>query len=117
MTAGLLLAVSLAGTTIRWTFADGPAAGTTYEHTFHEDGNVTWRVVSGEHQGVSRREKSYGAARPGEQILAISYLAASGHTLTVILNLETGKMVGFASSDKEWYAMHGSFEIVNPPPR
>jgi hypothetical protein len=26
--------------TLRWTFTNGPQAGMTYEHTFHEDGTV-----------------------------------------------------------------------------
>ena len=31
---------SLIGKTVRWTFADGPVAGKTYEHTFNADGSV-----------------------------------------------------------------------------
>lgn len=31
---------SLRGRTLRWTFADGPTAGTTYEHTFNDDGSI-----------------------------------------------------------------------------
>ena len=43
---------SLSGKTIRWIFNDGPVAGTTFEHTFHEDGTVTWRGVDGPAPGA-----------------------------------------------------------------
>jgi hypothetical protein len=43
---------------------------------------------------------------------AISYLAASGHTLTVVLNLATGRMIGFASNDREWSSHAGTLEVV-----
>ena len=33
------------GRTIRWTFADGPTAGTTFEHEFKHDGTVVFRTV------------------------------------------------------------------------
>ena len=85
---------SLSGKTIRWTFIDGPVAGITFEHTFHEDGRVTWRYVDGEHKGTELTEKSYSAIKVNEKTWVISYLAASGHTLTVVLNLDDGNGVG-----------------------
>ena len=36
---------SLRGRTVRWTFNDGPTAGTTYEHRFDEDGSIGFRGV------------------------------------------------------------------------
>ena len=103
---------SLTGKTIRWTFADGPVTGTTFEHTFAEDGSVTWRVVDGPQKGGTGREKSYAAVKVSETTLAISYLAASGYTLTVVLNLGNGHMFGFASNNKEWYPLEGTFEFI-----
>jgi hypothetical protein len=35
---------SLRGKTVRWTFTDGPMAGTPIEHTFNDDGPVVWRA-------------------------------------------------------------------------
>jgi MoaF N-terminal domain len=104
---------SLAGKTIRWKFVDGPMAGTNFEHLFHDDGSVTWRMADGEHKGATRTEKSYGWVKVNDRTWAISYLAASGHTLTVVLNLDDGRLVGFASNDKTWYSQSGTFEIVN----
>jgi hypothetical protein len=104
---------SVTGKTIRWRFDDGPAAGTTFEHAFHEDGSVTWRIVDGEHQGATAREKSYAAVKVNETTWAVSYLAASGHTLTVVLALDDQRAVGFASDDKSWHAFHGRFEWVH----
>ena len=44
---------SLRGKTLRWTFTDGPVAGTLFEHTFHDDGSVVWRVLEGPGKGAS----------------------------------------------------------------
>ena len=38
---------ALAGRVFRWTFADGPTAGKTYEHTFSTDGTVAFKEVGG----------------------------------------------------------------------
>jgi hypothetical protein len=103
---------SLAGKTIQWTFDDGPVAGTTFEHTFASDGSVTWTIVDGPHKGASAREKSYAAMKVNDKTLAISYLGASGHTLTVVLNLDNSRLVGFASDGKQWTAMTGTYRFV-----
>jgi hypothetical protein len=103
---------SLTGQTIRWRFADGPVAGTTFEHVFHEDGSVTWRILDGEHKGATAREKTYAAVKVNATTWAVSYLAASGHTLTVVLDFDKGRAVAFASSDKSWYTFDGTFEVT-----
>jgi hypothetical protein len=104
---------SLAGKTIRWKFVDGPVAGITFEHLFHEDGSVTWRGLDGAFKGASATEKSYAWVKVNDKTWAISYLASSGHTLTVVLSLDDGHMVGFGSNDKSWSSQSGTFEIVN----
>ncbi len=100
------------GKTLRWTWTEGPVAGTTHEHVFHEDGTVTWRVVSGPQAGHSATEDEYALLQVAEDIYAVSYLAASGYTLTVILNFRDNTMVGFASGAEEWYPLKGEFEVV-----
>jgi hypothetical protein len=102
---------SLRGKTIRWTFTDGPMAGIPVEHTLNEDGTIVWRVVGGSMKGASKQEKAYAAVKIADNVYAISYLAASGHTLTVVLNFENKHMYGFGSNDKEWQAMSGTFEV------
>jgi hypothetical protein len=104
---------SFTGKIIRWRFADGPSAGTLFEHEFHEDGSVTWRIVDGEHKGASAREKSYVAVKVNERTWAVSYLAASGHTLTVVLDFGDSRAFGFASDAKSSYSFNGTFELVN----
>jgi len=104
---------SLSGKTIRWTFVDGPTAGATFEHTLNEDGSIVWRALDGAFKGASRREKAYGAARVGDDTWAVSYLAESGHTLTVVLNFSNHQAVGFASNDETWHQLSGTFEVVN----
>jgi hypothetical protein len=38
-------------------------------------------------------------------------LSDSGYTLTLALNFRTGRMVGFASNEKSWYPVKGTFEV------
>jgi hypothetical protein len=104
---------SLSGRTIRWTFVDGPTAGTTFEHTLNPDGSIVWRAVDGAYKGASRREKLYGAVRINDQTWAVSYLGESGHTLTVVLNLANHQATGFASDDKTWHQLSGTFEMMD----
>ena len=103
---------SLTGRTIEWTCDDGPMAGVKIEHTFDADGSVTWRIADGPDKGASRKEKSYGAVKVNDKTWVLSYLAASGHTLTVVLNLEDRRVIAFGSNDISWELMHGRFEIV-----
>jgi hypothetical protein len=102
----------LTGKSIKWSFADGPVAGTLFQHTFHDDGSVTWTILDGTYKGATAREKPCAAVRLSDNTVVMSYLAASGHTLTVALNLDEGRMSGFASSDKEWSVMSGTFEMI-----
>ena len=104
---------TLSGKTIRWKFVDGPTAGMTFEHTFDPDGSITWRALDGAYKGASRREKAYGAVRVNDQTWVVSYLAESGHTLTVVLDLANHQAIGFASSDKTWEQLSGTFEVMD----
>jgi hypothetical protein len=103
---------SLCGKTLRWTFSDGPTAGTRFEHTFFDDGSVMWSIVDGPGKGGSAREKRYATLQVTEGVSTVSYLAASGYTLTVVLNFSTGRMFGFASNNTEWYPVTGTFDVV-----
>jgi hypothetical protein len=103
---------SLAGRTIRWTFTDGPTAGITFDHEFKPDGSVEWHALNGAYKGASRHEKHYGAVKIDDHTWAVSYLAASGNTLTVVLNFANQKAIAFASSDKTWDQINGTFEVV-----
>jgi hypothetical protein len=109
------------GKTIRFTWTEGPTKGTTHEHVFHENGTVEWRDTSPQKdRSTIKQQKSppanerpkYGAIRVADDIYAVSYLAGSGYTLTVVLNFLDHRIVGFASSSKEWYPVQGSFEVV-----
>jgi hypothetical protein len=46
------------------------------------------------------------------EVDVVSYLASSGFTLTVVLNHADNSIVGFASNDKQWFAVKGKFEEV-----
>jgi len=103
---------SLTGRTIEWTCDDGPMAGVKIEHTFDADGSVTWRIADGPDKGASRKEKSYGAVKVNDKTWVLSYLAASGHTLTVVLNLDDRRAIAFGSNETSWELMHAGFEFV-----
>jgi molybdenum cofactor biosynthesis protein MoaF len=101
----------LSGRTFRWTFEDGPTAGGTYEHTFEPDGSVLFHKLGGK-EGKPTHEKRYASFEVAPDVHLVSYLAASGYTLTVAMNLATGRLYGFASNDKEWHPVSGRLEIV-----
>lgn len=101
---------SLQGRTLRWKFDDGPTAGATYEHTFEDDGSVTFWKLGDEKAGEPTREKRHAAYEVAPGVHVVSYLGSSGYTLTVALNLNTGRMYAFASNDKEWYPASGTVE-------
>jgi hypothetical protein len=102
------------GKTLRFTFEDGPMAGKTIEHTFSQDGTVSWRGVDGNNQGGSESLADSGAryehARINDRVYAVSYLGKSGYALTTILDLEAGTIVSFASNEKELVLQRGTFE-------
>jgi molybdenum cofactor biosynthesis protein MoaF len=114
------------GKTVRWTFDDGPMKGKTFEHKFNEDGTVVFRAVEPSGENTPTKKKSdkqkgdsksseqieYAAMKVSDHVYAVSYLGGQGYTLTVVLNLDDGRLVGFASNEKEWYPLRGTFEMV-----
>ena len=101
------------GKTLRLTWTDGPTKGETHEHVFHPDGSVEYaRLEGGQATGSYTKEKRYSAVRISDDVSLVSYLAASGFTLTVALNFADGTLAGFASNDKQWFACNGRFEVV-----
>jgi phenolic acid decarboxylase len=103
---------SLYGKTLRLTFTDGAMAGKTYDHVFHKDGTVVFSAVDGATQGKPTSEKDSAAVKVADGIFVISYLGASGYTLTTVLNLLEKKLVCFASNNKEWSQQTGTFEVL-----
>jgi hypothetical protein len=101
---------SLRGETIRWTFEDGRMAGKTFEHTFGKDGAVTFRELGGKSAGKPGHAERYETATLGDGVTAVAYLAPSGYTLTTVLDDRSGRLVAFASNDKELFVQHGTFE-------
>jgi molybdenum cofactor biosynthesis protein MoaF len=99
------------GKTIRLKWTEGPTKGSTHEHVFHPDGTVEW--YDPKSKGSAAKEKpEYAAIRVGDEVYAVSYLAPSGYTLTVVLNFRDHKVVGFASSSKDWHPVRGTFEVI-----
>jgi hypothetical protein len=101
----------ITGSTIRWTFDDGPTAGKTFEHVFEADGGVSYRVVDGTKSAKSTREEKYEVAPVSENVCAVSYLASSGYTLTTVLDFSSQRCVAFASNEEGVTVQHGSFSV------
>ena len=116
----------LRGKTISWTYDDGPMAGKSFEHTFGNDGTVTWRETGGEERSAkppsNGKQKSgkppttprakYEVATVNDDVCAVSYLSESGYTLTSVLDFAAGTVVSFASNEKELVPQHGMFEVA-----
>ena len=114
-------AEAIRGKTLRLIWMEGPTQGTAHDHVFHADGTVEWHdAKNADKVNAGRRAESgvqerppYAAMEAAEGIYAVSYLAPSGYTLTVVLNFRDRTMVGIASSAKDWHPVRGRFEIVN----
>ena len=104
-------AAEIRGKTIRLTWTEGPTKGTTHEHVFHQDGTVEWHSIDEPRKEPVKERPEYAAMKVADGIYAVSYLAASGYTLTVVLNFHDCRMVGFASGAKVWYPVQGTFEV------
>jgi hypothetical protein len=106
------------GKKLRWTFADGPAKGSSFEHEFRGDGTVAYRSVDESSSGnADKKAKSevadYGSALVADDVQAVSYRSENGYTLTVVLNFADKRMVGFASNSEEWFEQSGTFEVLD----
>ena len=107
----------VSGKTIRFTWTDGPTKGKTHEHKFHPDGSVEYAgLEDGKAKGDYTKEKKYAALRITDDVYLVSYLAASGFTLTVALNFTDHSLAGFASNDKQWFPCNGRFEVQGSDP-
>ena len=108
--------LSLAGRTLRWTFPGGPTGNAIYEHDFRADGTVEWRQVGGGAQQppsnvAKEKQTRYESFEVAAGLHLVSYLAESGYTLTVLVNLNDGVLHGFASNDKQWYPLVGTLSL------
>ena len=100
------------GNTIRWTFDDGPTAGTSFEHVFSDDGSVAYKMAGSD---KLTREKHYECAAITDRVHSVSYLASSGWTLTAILDFDSSGVVAYASNGKQLVIQHGHFDATRKP--
>ena len=112
-----MVANPVTGHSLRFKFADGPMAGRAFDHTFNRNGQVTFREVGGDPNAKPGSADLYQVASLGHDIHALSYLAANGYTLTVVLDYRTMKLVAFASNDKSLTQQQGSFELLGSAAR
>lgn len=97
---------SLDGKTLCFHFSDGPMKGKDFDHTFRGD-KVEWGAA-----GTDKTTTSDGKlVRIGEDCYG-SYLGPNGYTLTMAMNLASGKLIAFASNGKDWSEHSGTVEQV-----
>jgi hypothetical protein len=101
-------------------------AGKSFEHTFGDDGVVTWREAGGSESGAkpptngqqktgkpaTEAKAKYEVAPINDDVCAVSYLSKSGFTLTSVLDFASGTVVSFASNEKELVPQRGMFEVA-----
>lgn len=107
----------ITGHSLRWKFSDGPMAGKSFDHTFSRNGNVAFREVGSDPNAKPGNAEGYEVAPVGQDAYAVSYLTAAGHTLTVILDYRTLKLIAFASNEKSLIMQQGTFELLGSAPR
>ena len=107
----------ITGHSLRFRFIDGPVAGKTYDHTFSRNGHVAFREAGADPDAKPGVADQYLVASLCPECHVVSYLSPAGHTLTVILDFKTMKLVAFASNDKSLAMQHGTFELLGSAPR
>ena len=111
MHAAVHTAMPLPGRTVRLTWAEGPTAGQVHEHAFHGDGTGHWHAL-GSGDGAMQEDAPCLLGQSDEKVMLISYPSpVAGYTLSVALNLETGRHVAIASDAKSWLPARGPFEF------
>jgi molybdenum cofactor biosynthesis protein MoaF len=100
---------SLEGKTLRFHFSNGPMKGKAYDHIFHRGGTVEW----GPEGGDKTRNENAAIAKVADGVFVGSYMSDKGYTLTTTFNVDTGKLVSFASDGKEWSRHDGKVEVVS----
>ncbi len=97
------------GKTIRFTFDDGPMAKKSFDHTFNDDGSLSFKMLDDKGEGKSTRVEKYEIATVSADVTVVSYLGSGGYTLTVALDMKNKKLVAFSSNDKGVSVQRGTF--------
>jgi hypothetical protein len=107
------------GHSLRWKFADGPMAGKSFDHTFNRNGHVSFKEVGGDPNGqpIAGSAGQYVVASLAPDVHAVSYLTAAGHTLTVVMDYKSMKLVAFASNEQSLTMQQGTFDLLGSAPR
>jgi hypothetical protein len=108
---------SLPGSTVDWTFDDGPTKDQAFQHTFGTDGRVTWTMPGAPSKtGAGESEATYQSVgfEGGE---VVTYLAPSGWTLTSVLLHDTGRIIAVASNQDDVIVQQGTFQVEGGGPR
>ncbi|HVR88463.1 MAG TPA: MoaF N-terminal domain-containing protein [Candidatus Limnocylindria bacterium] len=112
---------SIKGTSVRWSYADGPMKGKRFEHTFSADGTVQWRELATEAGETPGRPASgdakagdasakYESAQVNDDVYVVSYLSGSGFTLTTVVDNRNRTVVSFASNETQLMVQHGTLD-------
>jgi hypothetical protein len=98
---------SLQDKTLRFHFSNGVMKDKDFDHTFHKDGTVEWGPAGGK----KSRNRNAAITRISDSVYVASYMSDQGYTLTSTFDLDTGKLVSFASDGKEWSKQEGTVTV------
>jgi hypothetical protein len=105
----------ITGNTIQWTFTDGPMAHKSFEHSFHDDGTLEFRMLGDKDDAKATTVNKYEVATVGAGVHAVSYLGPSGYTLTVVMDFHNRRMVAVGSNEKSVTMQRGTFKEMHAP--
>ena len=100
------------GTTQRWSVDAGPLAGTAYDHAFHDDWSLTWRVVAGDLQGRLGRARQFCVQPVRAHLYLVAFTMTPATTMTATVDFTTRRFVGFLAGPGECQPLSGSFQTL-----
>lgn len=100
------------GTTQRWSVEAGPLAGTTYDHAFHEDWSLAWRVVAGELQGRLGRARQFCVQPVRAHLYLVTFAMTPDAAIAATVDFTSRRFVGFLSGPERCQPLSGSFQTL-----
>ena len=112
-----MFANPITGHSLRFRFTEGPVAGKSFDHTFSRNGAVSFREAGADPNAKPGCADQYFVSPFCPDVYAVSYLSGAGHTLTVVLDFRTLRLVAFASNEKSLQMQQGTFELLGSAAR
>lgn len=100
------------GTVQRWSIDAGPLAGSACDYTFHDDWSVSWRVVTGAHQGHGGRAREFRAQAVNAETATVAFSVAPGVTVVATLDFARRRLAGYQVTPTALEPLAGTLRIL-----